>query len=173
MMNRIALAAAAGLAAAGCERAGPQPEANQTQATPQAESAAAPTHKVVSAEQVSWTPGPPSLPAGAQAAVLYGDPTKEGLFVMRLKVPAGFAIAPHTHPKPEIVTVVSGAFNVGMGETADKSKAQRLAAGSFFAFDPGMAHYAHVDEETVVQISSTGPWGITYVNPADDPREKK
>ena len=172
MMNRIALAAAAGLAAAGCERAGPQPEANQTQATPQAESAAAPTHKVVSAEQVSWTPGPPSLPAGAQAAVLHGDPTKEGLFVMRLKVPAGFAIAPHTHPKPEIVTVISGAFNVGMGETADKSKAQRLPAGSFFAFDPGMAHYAHVDEETVVQISSTGPWGINYINPADDPREK-
>ncbi len=173
MMNRIALAAAAGLAAASCERAGPPPEANQTQATPQAEPAAAPTHKVVSAEQVSWTPGPPSLPAGAQAAVLYGDPTKEGQFVMRLKVPAGFAIAPHTHPKPEIVTVISGAFNVGMGETADKSKAQRLPAGSFFAFDPGMAHYAHVDEETVVQISSTGPWGITYVNPADDPRERQ
>ena len=172
MMNRIALAAAAGLAAAGCERAGPQPEANQAQVNAAAEPAAAPAHKIVSADQVSWTPGPPSLPAGAQAAVLHGDPTKEGLFVMRLKVPAGFAIAPHTHPKPEIVTVISGAFNVGMGETADKSKAQRLPAGSFFAFDPGMAHYAHVDEETVVQISSTGPWGINYINPADDPREK-
>ncbi len=174
MMNRIVLVAAAGLAAAGCERADhARTEVNEAPANAVAEPATAPVHKIVSAEQVSWTPGPPSLPAGAQAAVLHGDPTKEGLFVMRLKVPAGYSIAPHTHPQPEIVTVVSGAFNVGMGETADKAKAQRLPAGSFFAFDPGMAHYAHVDEETVVQISSTGPWGINYINPADDPRERQ
>ena len=171
MVNRIVLVAAAGLAAAGCEKADRHAEANQAQVNAAAEpAAAAPAHKIVSADQVSWGAGPPSLPAGAQAAVLHGDPTKEGLFVMRLKVPAGYSVAPHTHPQPEIVTVVSGAFNVGMGETADKSKAQRLAAGSFFAFDPGMAHYAHVDEETVVQISSTGPWAINYVNAADDPR---
>lgn len=129
-----------------------------------------PAHKIVGAEDVRWKAGPASLRPGAQVAVLYGDPSKEGLFVMRLKLPAGFRIAPHTHPRPEILTVVSGAFYVGMGNIADKSKARRLPAGSFFAFDPGLAHYAHVEQETVVQLSSTGPWSISYVNAADDPR---
>lgn len=173
MVRKIAFAAAAMLAVPGCEQAGSHPDANQTSPTDQAATSSPPAHKIVSADQVIWTAGPPSLAPGAQAAVLYGDPAKDGLFVMRLKLPAGFAIAPHSHPKPEIVTVITGAFNVGMGEVADKAKAERLPAGSFFAFDPGMAHYAHVDEETVVQINSTGPWAITYVNPADDPREKK
>lgn len=172
MINKIAFITAAALVASGCDQAGTQAEINQRQASPPADSAAAPSHKIVAADQVSWTAGPPSLEPGAQAAVLHGDPSNEGLFVMRLKLPAGYRIAPHSHPKPEIVTIISGAFNVGMGETADKAKAQRLPAGSFFAFDPGMAHYAHVDEETVVQINSVGPWAINYVNPADDPREK-
>jgi quercetin dioxygenase-like cupin family protein len=93
--------------------------------------------------------------------------------VMRLKLPAGFRIDPHTHPKPEILTVISGAFHIGMGTIADPAKAQRLLAGGFFAFDPGLPHYAHVEVETVVQLSSTGPWTINYVNPADDPRSGK
>ncbi len=173
MMRKIALAVAVAMATSSCRQASNEAEVNQPQTDQQADAAAQPAHTIVRADQVSWASGPPSLPTGAQAAILHGDPAKEGLFVMRLKLPAGFSIAPHTHPKPEIVTVISGAFNVGMGDVADKSGAQRLAAGSFFAFDPGMAHYAHVDEETVVQINSTGPWAITYVNPADDPRKKK
>lgn len=132
-----------------------------------------PTHKIVKADEVTWSAGPPSLPAGAQAAVLYGDPTKEGLFAMRLKLPAGYRIAPHRHPKPEIVTVISGAFHIGMGANADPATTQRLQPGSFFAFDPGLVHYAHVQEDTVVQLNSTGPWAITYDNPADDPRNKR
>lgn len=130
-------------------------------------------HTIVAPEKVDWKTAPPSLPPGARSVVLYGDPAKEGLFVLRLKLPKGYRIPPHTHPKPEIVTVVSGAFHVGMGASADARKAQRLPAGSFFAFDPGMTHYAHVQDETVVQLSSTGPWTINYVNPADDPRRKR
>ncbi|MGH6897391.1 MAG: cupin domain-containing protein [Geminicoccaceae bacterium] len=129
-------------------------------------------HKIVSPDAVEWAPGPASIPPGAEAAVLYGDPSKEGLFALRLKLPSGYHIPPHTHPKPEVVTVISGTFRLGMGETADQSKAQPLAAGSFFAMAPGMAHYASADEETVVQVNSTGPWGLTYVNPKDDPRQK-
>jgi quercetin dioxygenase-like cupin family protein len=123
-------------------------------------------------QDVKWAKAPPSVPPGAEASVLYGDPGKDGLFVLRLKLPKGYAIPPHTHPKPEIVTVISGTFTLGMGNVADKSKAKPLPAGSFFAFAPGMAHYAFTDEETVVQINSTGPWGINYVNPKDDPRQK-
>ncbi len=121
---------------------------------------------------IVWGPGPASLPAGAQAAVLYGDPTKEGLFAMRLKLPKDYRIAPHTHPKPEIVTVISGTFRIGMGEIADQGKAKPMTAGSFIALPPGHTHYAGADEDTVVQLNSTGPWSVTYINPKDDPRAK-
>ena len=137
-----------------------------------AQSAPDPAHRITTADEIAWGNGPPSLPAGAQAALLYGDPSKEGPFVLRLKMPAGYKIPPHSHPKPEIVTIISGAFHVGMGEKADEAQAKPLPAGSFFAFDPGMNHYAHVEEETVVQLSSSGPWAINYVNKADDPRSK-
>jgi quercetin dioxygenase-like cupin family protein len=105
--------------------------------------------------------------------VLYGDPSKEGEFAMRLKGPKGYHIAPHTHPKPEIVTVISGTVRLGMGETADHGKAQQLPVTSFFALSPGMAHYIFFDEDTVVQINTSGPWGLNYVNPKDDPRKSQ
>jgi quercetin dioxygenase-like cupin family protein len=129
-------------------------------------------HKLLAPGDVKWGPGPASLPPGAEAAILYGDPTKEGLFAMRLKFPKGYRIAPHTHPKPEIVTVIAGTFRLGMGDSADLSKAKALTAGGFIAMSPGQAHYAGADEETIVQLNSTGPWAVTYVNPKDDPRKK-
>ena len=129
-------------------------------------------HNIVSPQEIKWGPAPPSIPPGAQAVVLYGDPGKDGLFALRLKMPKGYHIPPHTHPKPEIVTVLSGTFRLGMGKTADQSKAEALPTGSFFALSPGMEHYAYADEDTVIQLNSNGPWGLTYVNPKDDPRQK-
>jgi quercetin dioxygenase-like cupin family protein len=129
-------------------------------------------HKLISPQDIKWGPAPPSVPAGAEAAVLYGDPGKEGMFAFRLKLPKDYQIAPHTHPKPEIVTVISGTARLGMGTTADRDKAQVLPAGSFFALSPGSAHYFFADENTVIQLNSTGPWGIDYVNAKDDPRKK-
>jgi quercetin dioxygenase-like cupin family protein len=130
-------------------------------------------HKMFSPQEIKWTAAPPSIPAGAEAAVLFGDPSKDGLFAMRLKFPKGYKIAPHTHPKPEVLTVISGTFRLGMGETADASKAKAFAPGSFIALSPGMAHFAGADEDnTVVQLNSTGPWTLNYINQADDPRKK-
>jgi quercetin dioxygenase-like cupin family protein len=129
-------------------------------------------HKLITPQDIKWGAAPPSLPSGAQAAVLYGDPGKEGLFAFRLKVSKGYHIAPHTHPKAEIVTVLSGTARLGMGTTADRDKAKVLPAGSFFAMSPGSAHYFFADEDTVIQLNSTGPWGIDYVNAKDDPRKK-
>ncbi len=129
-------------------------------------------HKIVLPQEITWGPGPAALPAGAEAATLFGDPTKEGLFALRLKLPAGYHIPPHIHPKPEVVTVISGTFRLGMGETANQSKAQPLPAGSFFAMPPSMAYYVFADEDTVIQLNSNGPWGLTYMNPKDDPRQK-
>lgn len=145
----------------------------ETTATAPAQPAAAPmVHTVLTAKDVKWMPGPASMPAGAQVALLHGDPSKPDVFVMRLKFPKGYVLPPHRHPGTEIVTVISGTFRLGEGETADRAKAKPLPAGSFFAFSPGMPHYAFADVETVVQLSAVGPWGLTYVNPADDPRRK-
>ena len=128
-------------------------------------------HKFFAPQDIIWGPAPPSLPPGAQAAVLYGDPGKEGLFALRLKVPKGYHIPPHTHPRPELVTVLSGTLRLGEGATADQAKTKPLPAGSFFAMSPGMQHYVYADEETVLQLNTTGPWGLTYVNEKDDPRK--
>jgi quercetin dioxygenase-like cupin family protein len=128
-------------------------------------------HKVLTPSDIKWGPAPPSVPKGAQAAAIYGDPAKDGLFALRLKLPKGYHIPPHVHPKPEVVTVLSGTLALGEGDTADKSKTKPLPAGSFFAMSPGMKHYVYADEETVLQLNSTGPWGLTYVNEKDDPRK--
>jgi quercetin dioxygenase-like cupin family protein len=129
-------------------------------------------HTIVPPQEIKWGPAPDTLPPGAKAAVLFGDPDKEGLFVLRLKFPAGYSVAPHTHPVYEVVTVISGTFYKGMGATADPRKARALPAGSFFALPPDTAHYVFMEEETVIQISTNGPWGLTYINPKDDPRKK-
>jgi quercetin dioxygenase-like cupin family protein len=128
-------------------------------------------HIMVNPDDIKWAPGPKSLPAGAQVALLEGDPSKAVPITMRLKFPAGYRIPAHTHPVVEHVTVLSGAFHMGAGDKLDQSKGMRLGAGGFVAIPAGSTHYAWASEETVVQLHSVGPWGITYVNPADDPRK--
>lgn len=120
---------------------------------------------------LTWKPGPGSLAAGAEFAVLEGDPTKEGLFTMRLKLPDGFRILPHTHPAVEHVTVISGTFNLGVGERFDAKATQPMTAGTFGFWPPGMKHFAWAKGETILQLHGVGPWRIEYVNPADDPRQ--
>ena len=129
-------------------------------------------HKLFAPQDIMWGPAPPSLPPGAQAAVLYGDPGKEGLFALRLKVPKGYHIPPHTHPKPEIVTVLTGTARLGMGTADDHDKAQVLPAGGFFAMPARSVHSFFADGDTIIQLNSSGPWGINYTNPKDDPRPK-
>jgi quercetin dioxygenase-like cupin family protein len=133
--------------------------------------AAADDHVAVSADQVKWGAAPPSLPKGAQIAIISGDPTKEGLYVVRLKLPAGYKLPPHVHPNDEHVTVISGTFNIGMGATFDDKKGHALKAGGFAKAPKGVQHYAWFPEETVIQLHGAGPQGVTYVNPDDDPRK--
>ncbi len=124
-------------------------------------------------DDLKWQDGPPSLPPGAKIAVLEGDPAKEGPFVFRVKVPDGYRIPTHTHPKAERVTVNSGTFNLGMGEKFDQTKGEELPAGTYGTWPAGMKHYVWVKGETVVQFHGDGPWKIEYVNADDDPRNKK
>jgi quercetin dioxygenase-like cupin family protein len=134
--------------------------------------AAEPHHTVVPADAVEWGQAPPSLPPGARAAILLGNPAKEGPFVLRLKFPAGFVVPPHRHSKDELVTVISGRFAVAAGEKLDRAASKPLPAASFVHLPAGMAHYAWVDGEAVVQINGTGPFDVKYVDPKDDPRNR-
>jgi hypothetical protein len=119
---------------------------------------------------IPWKQAPASLPSGAQMAVLEGDPSKEGPFTMRLKLPDGYRIPPHTHPKVERLTVLSGSFRLGMGGQFEEKALRAMPAGTYGYWPPGMKHFVQVQGETVVQLHGTGPWQIIYVNPADDPR---
>jgi quercetin dioxygenase-like cupin family protein len=121
---------------------------------------------------IPWETGPDILPSGAQAAILYGNPTKDGLFAMRFKLPKGYSVAPHTLSKAGLFTVISGTFRIGMGEKVDPRTAKPMPAGSFIALAPGTPHFVSVDEDTVVQLNNIGPWVITYIDPKDDPRRK-
>ena len=123
--------------------------------------------------EIQWKDGPPSLPPGAKSAVLEGDPTKEGMFVMRVRLPDGYHVPAHTHPKPERVTVIQGTFKLAMGDNPKKAEARTLPAGTYGVWPPGMVHAVWVEGETIVQFHGTGPWAINYVNPADDPRNAK
>jgi len=121
---------------------------------------------------VKWGAGPPALPPGAQLAVISGDPGKDGPYVLRVKLPAGYAVPPHSHPSDENVTVLSGTFHFAMGDKLDKTKGETVSAGGFFRAEKGMHHYAWASSPVVIQIHGIGPFAIVYVNPADDPRNK-
>jgi quercetin dioxygenase-like cupin family protein len=123
--------------------------------------------------KIQWREGPASLPKGAMMAVLEGDPTKEGPFVFRVKLPDGYRVPPHTHPKIERVTVVSGTFHIGMGNKFDEKVGRMMPAGSFGYWPAGMKHFVWSKGETVLQFHGMGPWSIKYVNPDDDPRNQK
>jgi quercetin dioxygenase-like cupin family protein len=126
----------------------------------------------VNTSQLKWGPAPDALPKGAQIAVLSGDPAKDGLYVVRLRLPAGYKVPAHNHPTAEMVTVLTGKFHLGMGDKLDEKKAMLLTAGGFAEAPAKMNHYAWTTGPTVLQIHGQGPFEINYVNPADDPRGK-
>ena len=129
----------------------------------------APAVVIVTPDKVQWGPAPPIFQPGAQIAVLAGDPSKAGPFILRLKVPDGYRIMPHWHPTAENVTVISGEFHAAMGDKFDESSMVTLPAGSVAVLPPHHNHYAMAKGETVVQVNAIGPFKLTYANPADDP----
>lgn len=128
-------------------------------------------HVVVTPDKLTWSPGPSGLPAGAQFAVLEGDPSKAGHFAIRAKFPDGYRVSPHWHPTDERIVVLQGALGMGVGEKFDPSSGHELPAGSYALMPTGVRHFVWAKGETVIQVSGMGPFGITYVNPADDPRK--
>jgi catechol 2,3-dioxygenase-like lactoylglutathione lyase family enzyme len=125
-------------------------------------------------DTIPWGPAPPVVRPGAQFAVLEGDPTAStGDFTIRLKMPDGFRIDPHFHPRRENVTVISGTFKVGMGDEFDANKMKAFTAGSFAFLDPDMHHFAMACGETIVQVHGQSPLQFNYINPEDDPSRNR
>jgi quercetin dioxygenase-like cupin family protein len=113
--------------------------------------------------EIVFRPGPPNMPKGVEMVVLEGDPKREGMFTIRLKAPAGFALAPHTHPADERVTVLDGAVSVGFGNATDRNAAKSFAAGSFYINPANVAHYVFSDEGVTLQITGEGPWRVDFL----------
>ena len=122
------------------------------------------------APAVNWGPAPPFFPAGARFAVMQGDPSATGVYAVRLEMPSGYVIAPHYHPTDEHVTVLSGTFLVGMGDSTNAQQTTALGAGGFITAPAQAHHFAIARGRTVVQVHGIGPFAITYVRAADDPR---
>ena len=126
---------------------------------------------ILPAKDLTWGDAPPVVPPGAKMAVVYGDPSKAELFAVRLQMPARYKIAPHSHPTDEHVTVLSGTFGLGMGETFGNVK--DLPAGSYAVLPAAMRHFAMAVTAATVQVDGMGPLVFNYVNAADDPSKKK
>ena len=127
-------------------------------------------HRLVTPAELKWS-DVPSLPPGAKLAAIEGPMNQAVPFTVRIKFPANYRLPAHTHPAVERVTVLSGTFHMGMGERFERKATVPVQPGAMMIMQPGTPHFAWTDAETVVQLHGTGPWGITYVNPADDPRK--
>ena len=145
---------------------------DQKPAAPNTTGAAAKKNAWAPAE-MKWVDAPPIIPAGAKMAVLDGNPMSDDLYTIRLKLPDGYKVAPHWHPKREEVTIVSGGLGIGMGDKFDAAKLKSYPRGSFFYMDPEMHHYVQAKGATEVQIHGRGPVQFNYIDPNDDPSKKK
>jgi len=121
------------------------------------------------ADPFPWKAGPPSLPKGAQMAVVSGDPAKKGPLVVRLKLPGNYIIPPHRQPTAENITVLYGVLNVGMGERLDKTRIKPYERGDHLSIPANAPRYVLIFRETIIQLNGTGPFAIDYVDPANDP----
>jgi quercetin dioxygenase-like cupin family protein len=131
------------------------------------------SHIMLTPEEVRWGPCPPAVPPGASCAVIEGSLTAaNALFAYRVRMPDNYRIPPHFHPVDEHLIVVSGVFNIGHGDKSDPSAARSMMAGSFIVMPKGMPHFAWTRGETIIHVYAIGPWGLTYVDARDDPRNQ-
>lgn len=156
----------------------PQAEAGSEHGTPRAHREVPQAeHFTLLPQDIQWLDPPPPaafLPDGVKLAFIEGGPpTLPVPYTFRLKFPAGSRLMPHTHPSIEKLTVISGTLHQGVGEVFDQAASETVPAGGFSYRAPGIAHFVWFDEETVLQFSGNGPFGLEYVNPADDPRNQR
>jgi len=128
-------------------------------------------HQMTTPADLKWAPV--AAISGAQIAVIEGPMDQAGVpFTARIKFPANAKVPAHWHSTIEHVTVISGVLNMGVGDKLDTGKTQALGPGSMSIMQSGTHHFAWFGEETVLQLHGIGPWTVTYVNPADDPKNQ-
>ena len=123
-------------------------------------------------EDIAWRPFP-AFPPSVRLAVLVGQPSEPGPYVIRVKVPSGVKLMPHKHPEVRVYTVISGVFYIGLGEKFDAESMKAYPPGCVLVL-PGNTWHFHWAKsgEYVTQVSAIGPLGLEYLNPTDDPRNK-
>src|SRR4029079_3731520 len=129
-------------------------------------------HVMVKPPDMKWGAPPPVFEQNAKFTVISGDPSKAGIYTVRLKMPAGYKIMPHWHPTDEHVTVLQGKFALGMGEKFDQASMTELPPGGYALLPAEMRHYAMAKTDATVQVHGMGPSALTYVNPSDDPSKR-
>ena len=159
-----------------------QPAQEQTEQAEQVEGAvpvptpmstpAASTHVMYDAAELEWGEAPEVFEPGAQAVILSGDPTRPGMFVLRLKAPAGFKVANHWHPTDEHVTLLEGDLTLAMDQDAGGAHESTFSPGAYVLLPAEMHHAASTRAGMTLQISGMGPLELIYVDPKDDPRER-
>nr|WP_294167240.1 cupin domain-containing protein [uncultured Sphingomonas sp.] len=137
-----------------------------------AQSARSVSSPAIAANAVRWSPVPAAIPAGAQIAVLMGDPTKAGPFVARLRFPPGYRFPAHTHSVDELVTVLSGTVHFARGNTLDRTKGRPLGQHGFNPTPAGVPHYLYTDRGATIQIQGEGPFDFKYLKASDDRRNR-
>ena len=126
--------------------------------------------RTIHSEDVIWKIFP-AFPAGARLAVLVGDPTKPGPYLIRVKIPAGVKMLPHKHSEDRLYTVISGVFYIGLGEKFDETKLTAHAPGSVLVLPGGQPHFHWAKSgDYITQVNAIGPLGLAYIEPANDPR---
>ena len=121
-------------------------------------------HGIVRSADLKWNP----IVKGCDMAAVGGDPSAEGVpFTLRLRCTAGTIIPAHWHPTDENVTVISGTFQVGMGDKYDAAKLETMSPGNFVSMPKEMRHYARSKTASIVQVHAIGPFKVNWVNPAD------
>jgi hypothetical protein len=119
---------------------------------------------------LEWGPAPPGLPPGARTAVISGDPSKAGPFTVRVEMPTDYTIRPHHHPTSEELRLLEGTLHLGHGTKWDEKGMKAMATDQPVKLEAKEPHYLHAAGRVVLEVQSTGPFAITYVDPKDDPR---
>jgi quercetin dioxygenase-like cupin family protein len=123
-------------------------------------------------EAIDWKPFP-AFPASVRLAVLVGQPSAPGPYVIRVKVPAGVKLMPHKHPEDRVYTVMSGVFYIGLGSEFDPDKLEAYPPGAVIVLPGNTPHFHWARSgEYITQVTAIGPLGIEYLHSQDDPRTK-
>lgn len=132
-----------------------------------------PDYARVTPADIQWRPLP-SMPKGAEIALLHGDLRKPGLFTVRIKLPPHYTVPVHSHPDERVRTIISGTYYSATGDKFDGSKLMAFPAGTFTHLPPNTWEFAETrDEGAVFEVTGIAPTGMNYLNPTDDPRKSK